>query len=293
MSRPLSLLALAASLSSVGCFSDVEATTASAETESSSGPEGTTTTGAGPTSETTEGTTQAEASTSSDSGDTTLGADTGSGTTQGADTGSDSSSSSGEPPPMVCPVFFDTFDDDVVDSRWSQSFIASTSEVGGELVINVTGALNDEFVTMVVLPEDGGLQGGTMRVEIGTAPTELGVRLSLWVQPTEGDGRISYNLAQRDQGVRLEARITPEVGSPQILSTLLWAPDTMQWLQLREEQGQLYFEFSADGESFETFFQTKTPFNVDSAEVGFAGHNDDELAEDVEVSVRSFEFICG
>lgn len=295
MSRLLPLYALAASLTAVGCFSDVESVDPTGTTESSSGAEGTTASGTG---ETTAGGTEDESKTAtsasdSDFGDTTSGTETGSGTTVGTDSGSESSSSSGEPLPMVCPTFFDAFDDEVKDSRWRQSFPGSTSEVGDELVISVTGELNDQYVTMVVLPEEGGLEEASMLVELGTTPADLGVRTTLWVQPTEGDGRISYNLAQRDGGPRLEARITPEVGSPQIMDTLDWDSGTMGWLQLREEEGQLYFETSPDGVMFELFYEMPTPFDVSSAEVGFAGHNDLALPSDVEVSVRSFEFICG
>lgn len=229
-------------------------------------------------------------SSGSDSGDTTEGTGTGSGT---AGSGSDSSSGTGEPGPTVCPTFFDAFDDEVEDPLWRQSFGASTSEVGGELVVAVTGEQNDEYVTMVVLPEDGGLAGGTMRIELGTIPVEEGVRTTLWVQPLSHAGRISYNLVDRGAGLRLEARITPEVGTPQVVETLDWDPTTMSWLQLREVDSTLYFEVSSDGAAFETFHEMKTPFDVSSAEVGFAGHNDLPLAVDVEVSVRTFEFICG
>ncbi|MCH9684547.1 MAG: hypothetical protein K0V04_24135 [Deltaproteobacteria bacterium] len=232
---------------------------------------------------------QSESGPATSTGGSESGTDAGLDTTADADTSSDS----GVVRPTVCPTFFDTFDDGAIDPRWRQSFPASTSEVDDELVIAVTGELNDEYVTMVVLPEDGGLEGATMRAELGTVPVELGVRTALWVQPTMGAGRIAYNLASRDAGLRLEARITPEVGSPQIAATLDWNPDTMSWLQLRETGGMLSFETSSDGVTFELFHQMPTPFEVDSAEVGFAGHNDLALPEDIELSVRTFEFVCG
>ena len=293
MLRQLPCVALAASLTAAGCFSDAPVGTAGGP-GSTGGSATTSEAGTGGS-----GGITATGTDPSDSGTTSSGSDSG-GTTQGTDTGlettgsgSDSCSNSGRPRPTVCPTFFDAFDDETEDPLWRQSFGASTTEVGGELVIAVTGEQNDQYVTMVVLPEDGGLAEGTMRVELGTTPVEVGVRTTLWVQPLSNDGRISYNLVDRGSGLRLEARITPEVGSPQVLDALDWEAATMNWLQLREAQGMLYFETSSDGVTFETFYEMTTPFDVSSAEVGFAGHNDLPLPVDVEVSVRTFEFICG
>lgn len=291
MLRQLPRVALVASLTAVGCFSDAPVGTGGGP--GSTGGSGTTseagTAGSGGiTATSTDLSDSGTTSSGSDSGGTTEGTDTGSETT-----GSDSGSDSGRPRRTVCPTFFDAFDDEIEDPLWRQSFGASTTEVGGELVIAVTGKQNDQYVTMVVLPEDGGLAEGTIRVELGTTPVEVGVRTTLWVQPLSNDGRISYNLVDRGSGLRLEARITPEVGSPQVLDALDWEAATMNWLQLREAQGMLYFETSSDGVTFETFYEMTTPFDVSSAEVGFAGHNDLPLPVDVEVSVRTFEFICG
>ncbi len=296
MLRVRTLCFLAASLTGVGCFTDSPTINVSEPTDSSSGPAGTTTqTSSGSGEDTTtagtdpDGSSTATSASTADSGDTTSGTDGGSGTTETTD----AETETGTTRAPVCPTFFDAFNDGVEDPAWRQSFPASTTEVDDELQIMVTGELNDEYVTMVVLPEEGGLEGGTMRLELGTAPVELGVRTTLWIQPDLHPGRIAYNLASRANGLRLEARITPEEGAPQVMATLDWSPDTMRWLQLREAQGTLYFEISADGTVFETFHEMPTPFDVSAAEVGFAGHNDLELADDVVVSVRTFEFICG
>lgn len=302
MLRHLPLCALAASLTAAGCVSEPAVSGSEGETDSPNGSEGTgTATGSGTSLNTTAVTESksgtATSATTSESADTTEGTDTELETTTGTGSGSDSSSDTEPTTPTVCPTFLDSFDDAVKDPLWRQSFPASTSEVDGELVITVTGALNDEYVTMVVLPEDGrlegGLEGGTMRVELGAPPVDIGVRTTLWVHPTAHMGRISYNLVDRGSGLQIEARITPEVGAPQITATLEWDPDTMDWLQLRESGGVLYFETSTDGVTFELFHEMPTPFDVSSAEVGFAGHNDGELPNDVEVSVETFEFICG
>jgi len=291
MLRQLPLCALAASLTTAGCFSEPPVEQSTEETDSSTPSEGTATEVGSGTSVNATGGTEGKSgtATSATAADTTDGTDTEHDTTSGGDSDSDT----GPLPPTVCPNFIDTFDDAAIDPLWRQSFPASTSEVDGELFITVTGALNDEYVTMVVLPEGGGLEGGTMRVELGTTPADVGVRTTLWIQPTNSQGRISYNLVDRGAGLQLEARISPKVGGPQLAATLPWDPDTMGWLQLRETGGVLYFEVSNNGVAFELFHEMPTPFDVGSAEVGFAGHNDNGLPSDVEVSVETFEFICG
>lgn len=294
MLRTSLLFALAASSIATGCFSDVSPGISEGDTDPSGGSPGTST---GTSAEASGDTNIADTEQSSSGAVSSVGGSdstggTGSGSEGNSGSGSNSGSGTGDPAPTVCPIFFDAFDDGIKDPLWRQSFPNSSSEIDDELVINVTGILNDEFVTMVVLPEGGGLQGSTMRIELGIPPADPGVRTTLWVSPTDGAGRISFNLAQRAAGPTLEARISPELGSPQIVATLEWDPLLMSWMQLREAEGMLYFEISSDGVSFETFHEMSTPFDVSSAEVGFAGHNDQALPGDVTVSVRTFEFVC-
>ncbi len=214
-------------------------------------------------------------------------------TTTGGDTGRTDDASTGSGANTVCPVFFDTFDDGLEDLRWNQPYPGATNEADGESIITVTAATDDEFARMMVDPEMSGMEGATARFEIGTPPQTDGVLLILWVEPHAGAGRIAYNLAHHGTEILLEARITPEVGSPSIVAETPWNPDTMHWLQLREDAGTLYFEASADGTTFDVIFEMPTPFDVSDAFVGFVGHNVLALPGDVEVSVRSFELECG
>lgn len=225
------------------------------------------------------------------------GASTGTSTTMdtgdSTDTGDEESgTSTGPEPATVCPVFLDTFDVDVIDLLWDQQSPESLSQGDGELQINVTGAVGDQFARVQVLPEANGLEGATARIEIGDAPAVDGVLLILWVQPLNNDGRIAFNLTHYGDQILLEARITPEVGPASIVATTPWTPETMQWMQLREDAGMLFFEVSEDGSTFETVFEMPTPIDVSSAYIGFVGHNILQLAEDAQVSVRTFELMC-
>lgn len=189
-------------------------------------------------------------------------------------------------------MLFDTFNDGVEGPLWIQTNPASTFEEGGESIIALTPAPDDEFARMMVAP--GSFAGATMRIEVGTPPAGDGVFLILWIEESDGEGRIAYNLAQHGINLRLEARITPQAGPPgSILEETDWDPATQQWLQLREDSGTLYFESSQDGALFEPVFEMPTPIGIDDVRVGFVGNNSVELPEPVEVSVRTFELECG
>ncbi len=228
---------------------------------------------------------------STGSGSTTFGDDSSSGTGSTSEGDSSSGSSTGGVP-SVCPVLFDTFDDGAENALWIQTNPASTFEEGGQSIINITPAPDDEFARMMVAP--GPFTGATMRVEVGTPPADDGVLLILWIEQQDGEGRIAFNLAQHGTDLRLEARITSEAGPPgAIFDETDWNPATQPWLQLREDSGTTYFEASQDGVAFDTVFQIPNPIGLDDVRVGFVGHNNVELAEAVQVSVETFELICG
>ncbi len=162
----------------------------------------------------------------------------------------------------------------------------------GEAIINVTAAFNDEFARLQLLPENNGLVGASVRIEIGTPPAVESAVIILWVQPTASDDRISYSLANRGEETRLEARLVPAVGPPTILNTEVWNPE-QRWMQIREDEGTLYFEASTDGVTFDVVYQAANTIDVGSTFIGFVGNNGAPLEADTQVSVRTFEIECG
>ncbi len=225
---------------------------------------------------------------SMDTGTTSGPADSSSGS-ESTDSSSSSTSDGGF---SVCPMLIDRFEDGVEEPYWIQSNPGSTFEAGGQSVIEVTAASNDEFARMMVNP--GSFEGGTMRLEVGTPPADDGVFMVLWIEQADGEGRIAYNLAQHGADLSLEARITSEAGPPgAILEEAPWDSVTQRWLQLREDAGTLYFEASEDGSTFGPVFEMPTPIGLADVRVGFVGSNSAPLADDVQVSVETFELFCG
>lgn len=298
------LLVAAGIVTASGCFTpslsdDTDAATDS-DTASSEGTGGTgdVTSGAdGMTGAATMAPTTMGGSSAADSDGTTGGVDdtsddaTASGPTSDSESDVDSSSDGGLE--TVCPVFFDTFDSDQIDLRWNKQSPESLSQANGEAIINVTGAFNDQFARFQALPETNGFLEGTARMEIGDPPPVDGILLIMWVQPLNNEGRIAYNLAHHGDEILLEARITPEVGLASIVDSTPWIPETMQWMGLREQAGTLYFETSQDGVTYDVLFELPTPIDVSSAFIGFVGHNNLQLVDDHQVSIRSFELVCG
>lgn len=202
-----------------------------------------------------------------------------------------SSSGGGE---SLCPQFFDDFEDGVENPVWIQAPNPASLEADGEWTINITAAGEDDFARMM-LPLEGGFEGATIRFEIGTPPSEDDVLLILWIQQNAGGaGRVAFNLIQRAGTLELEARVTSESGPPGfVVDSTTWDPKTQRWLQLREAAGTVHFEASSDGLAFEEVFVVEMPIGLDDVSVGFVGHNRTDLERDTEVSIRSFELLCG
>lgn len=194
---------------------------------------------------------------------------------------------------MVCPIFFDDFADGVEDPLWEQTFGDSTTEVGGAAVVNVTAAANDQFTRQMVDAGPAGLEGATARLEVGAAPQDEGVYLLLWASAKESAWRIAFQIGHYGNEISLQVRITDNNDEAMIVSSVEWDPVDHHWLQLREETGNLYFEASDDGTNFTTVFTTPTTFDVTDALVGFVGFNNLALGNDVQVSVETFELMCG
>ena len=286
---------LAVSLSSVlllsGCFS--EPLTSSPDGTTDDGPQASTSTsGNGATS-------AAGKTTSTDPSDTTTtAADAGSGdgssdsSTGGSTSGLDESSSTGEPF-SVCPSFIDDFEDGREDSVWQQAPSSASIEEDGEWKLQVSAAGEDIFATMTI-PVPTSFEGAAVRFEVGTPPADDDVLLILWLQQAGGQGRVAFNLIQRDGLLELQARVTNESGPPGfVVDTAPWSQDVQRWMQLREADGVLYFETSSSGRDFTPVFELETPIDVENVWVGVVGHNREDLPEDVEVSIRTFELRCG
>lgn len=207
----------------------------------------------------------------------------------GSSSGSSSGDSSGGDT-AVCAVFVDDFEDGVFDPIWDLSYPSSLSEDDGEAVLSLTSPEGDQYPRLTLVPQ-GGLVGASVRMEAGALlPPEFGTQINLIVGGDEGDN-IAFSINHTEQ---LELQITTQLdnGGFDVQQLAAYDPVDHAWLQVREDEGVLYFETSADGESFSLFHQMANPFELDAARIGIAATNWDPIADAVNVSARSFEFHC-
>lgn len=276
-----------------GCFTDPQATSVNDTT----GETPTTSTSADAGSSVGDQTTLNDGSDSATtiaeaSSDTGSDSSSGSGSSSSTTSDSDESSSTGEPF-SVCPSFIDDFEDGREDSVWQQAPNSASIEEDGEWKLQVSAEGEDVFATMT-MPLPTSFEGSAVRFEIGTPPANDDVLLILWLQQVGGQGRIAFNLIQREGLLELQARVTNESGPPGfVVETTPWVQDAQGWMQLREADGSLHFETSSNGVDFVPVFTIDTPIDVDDVLVGVVGHNRVTLPADTEVSIRTFEIDCG
>ncbi len=188
-------------------------------------------------------------------------------------------------------MFVDDFEDESFDANWDLSYPSSLSEENGEAVLTLTSPDGDQYPRLTLEPL-GGLIGASARMEAGALlPPEFGTQINLIVGGDVGDN-IAFSINHTDQ---LDLQVTTQLdnGNFDVQQLSAYDPVNHAWLQVREDEGVLYFETSADGESFAIFHQIEVPFELDAVRVGIAATNWDPITNPVNVSARGFEFECG
>lgn len=200
---------------------------------------------------------------------------TSAGSTTGDGTGDSSSGSVGR-----CPELIETFDA-CPNAPWEASDADLVACSGGDAVLTVTSA-DDGNVTLM-LPV--GLTGATAVVELGDPPPPEIVKV-LRVRTSNAEV-----IAFRSSGATSALEIIVASGDAQdVLATAPYDAEAHRWLSLREEDGWLYFETSADGVDFTPFHATATQFDVSETTVGIAAGNSDPIGQDTPVSFGHFEY---
>ncbi len=298
--NPLRSLALVSVVAVSGCFESAGAVTLSTDTETGDdtgpGPESLPTSSSG-TETSTPGTSSSgtqdptvpdETSTTDETGSDSTG--TGADESSSGSTSGDSSGGETGDSLSLCPLFVDDFEDGSFDPIWDLSYPSSLSEENGEAVLTLTSPQGDQYPRLTLQPL-GGLVGASVRMEAGALlPPEFGTQINLIVGGAQGDN-IAFSINHTAQ---LDLQITTQLddGDFDVQQLSAYDPVNHAWLQIREDAGVLYFETSADGESFSIFHQIASPFELDAARVGIAGTNWDPITNLVDVSARSFEFQC-
>ena len=190
--------------------------------------------------------------------------DTGSGAPSPAEELPDSAEPPPPPPePITCgtiSMLTDDFDDgDVDDPRWGYSFAAmgtSRREVDGALVLSIEADAGNAFVGSMT-PDTYDLRGQHVRVEVlqtGGRFTTLEVRDPL-------DAYAQLRVADAE----LQARTSAAGEAPTTEAGIAYDPGVHRWWQLREQEGVLYWETSADGQTWSQLHATTIPLDASNA----------------------------
>lgn len=179
-----------------------------------------------------------------------------------------------------CPELIETFDV-CPGEPWEASDPALVECIDGDARLTVTSAIDGNVTLM--LP--AGLVGATVVVDLGDGPPPNIVKV-LRVRTAAAEV-----IAFRSNGATsvLEIVVGP-ADAQNVLATAPYDPVAHRWLGVREEDGWLYFETSADGVAFVPFHAAVTPFDVSDTTVGIAAGNFDPLGQDSSVSFGQFEY---
>lgn len=283
-----------------GCFED-GSTAAPGQEDSSTGDSTTSSSDPDSGDDARESTTDSGAATSTDDGsdDSTSAADEGSTSVGDATTseGSDATDgSTGEPTTTgvdlgPCPAFSDAFDDGVLDPLWNTPYPEAITEQDGEAIISITAAPGDQFARFMLAPPTG-FEGASARVEVGTPPSLPGSQMLLWLARGDGSSSLAFAINITETAEELNVTFDDE-GSISSLASIAYVEASHRWLAMREQDGTLFVEASADGVTFAVVAELAVPFDLSDAQVGVVGTNWGALANATEVSARTFELECG
>jgi hypothetical protein len=284
-----SLLVL--SLGVVGCFTEPESSTGTqASSTGGDAAEDDTSGGRPPTS----GSTGSTSSTDSGVPDTTDGttAETTdpetTGTAGPADTGAVDTATTGEPM-LLCPSFVDAFDGPI-DPVWSSVWEDSIGQVDGQAVFTITAAAGDQYPRRVLPWTMLGASGAVIfRVQVATLPSQFGTQLNTILEGPDGyDVTLSLNHTKA-----LQYRLTSRTNG---IETLHFEGNANfpqgGWVQFEVDGQATVSIVDVNDEVVTTFDPVDIPFELAEARAGFAATNWSELAEDIELSVETFELNC-
>jgi hypothetical protein len=205
----------------------------------------------------------------------TTGGSMSAGSTTGGDT-ADSTSDSADP----CPELLETFEM-CPGAPWVASDPDLVECIDGEAVLTVTSVVDGNVTLMLPV----GLAGATAVVELGDLPPPGIVKVLRVRTP---DAQV---IAYRSNGTTSALEVVVASGdSQELLASTPHDAEAHRWVRLREDDGWLYFETSADGVMFAAFHVALTPFDLSDTTVGIAAGNVEEFGENTSVSFGQFEY---
>lgn len=201
--------------------------------------------------------------------------------------GDTSSESTTTGPSLNCSISSDDFEDGTIDQNWMVVLSDFIVEQDGALQITLSGSGTDGYPQLRRFPVPWDMNEGYIRVEVTVPPPIASAQM--YIEMFDVDfGTIRFIMTDGD----LEAQYAPDFGAPVVIESTLYDEEEHAWLQMRLEDGMLYYETSTDGSSWQLFAESKIPLPVDTVVPVLAGGNFMDVPNDLLVAAGSFE-MCG
>jgi hypothetical protein len=181
-----------------------------------------------------------------------------------APVGTSDSSDSGVAACGTTALLADTFDAAATSPQWSPYMNGSitTMQSGGQLVITLPATTSGSFYGGYGSSWSYDLRGSRVFVEVvQTTSTATHAQTNLQVAGSSGD---YLELAEEHGTLRAYSTVNSVQST---IGSIAYDPVMHRWWQMREAQGTVYFETSADGATFVAFASLPTPAYASLVEV--------------------------
>ena len=167
--------------------------------------------------------------------------------------------------PGTVSAIVDDFDDGVISGPWTPSNDPSVVESGG--LLQLTPGSEAEDVHGVQTEVGYSLLGCSIHAELVAPPRDGEAVVALFQLRNGTDAFVRWAVNE----TTIVARMTDGASDLPSLPLAL-DPYAHRWLRIRESDGTVYFETSADGHTWATFMSGPTPSFADSARVSVRTH---------------------
>lgn len=178
------------------------------------------------------------------------------------------------PPAEACaqPTLLTDPFDEIDSAQWS-TYSESTTTIGatGELAITYT----TDGLAGVRTRDGYRLHDSSTWIEVKEVPA------------TDSEAQLFF-LAKRGNGESVEFKVqagelylqwTPEEGSKNVQRQLTYDPLAHHWWRLREEEGEIHWDVSPDGEAWDTLASREDPFPLDDLNIYVHGDANGTVSE--------------
>jgi hypothetical protein len=165
----------------------------------------------------------------------------------------------------------DNFNDDTIDATlWTVTPTGSETlrEVNGRVEIRPLSTIAGNYAYTSVSTYD--LTESQVRVELQRALRPAANTSNYLVATVDLSNYIAIHVGN---GVLRASKVVAGVFTS--LRTLPYDPAAHRWLRLRESGGTTFWEFSADGASYDVLYQAADPFTLTAVKLGFGSYQAD------------------